>query len=275
MRAISLEYHDVVRDGEWQSSGLVGPGANSYKLSDAEFRTSLEAISRNNGETPVLAEHLLETRQERLPLLLTFDDGGIGAWMHAADILDEFGWKGHFFVIANRIGSVGFLQRDHIRELRQRGHVIGSHSYSHPQRMAALSGEAIYEEWRRSAEELSEVLGEAIETASIPGGYYSRGVAAAAARAGYRFLFTSEPVTEAAHFDDCLVLGRFTARPGYPPEWFTELAAGSQSRILRERLHWDFKKGLKRILGPTWLPIRAWLVDKYYGVAGSATESIR
>jgi hypothetical protein len=51
-------------------------------------------------------------------------------------------------------------------------------------------------------------------------------VAAAAARAGIRELFTSEPVTAIAKVDECLVLGRFAIQRGLPEHWLRSLVAG-------------------------------------------------
>src|SRR5437867_4850213 len=53
-------------------------------------------------------------------------------------------------------------------------------------------------------------LGEPVTAASVPGGCYSRRVAAAAAAGGIKALFTSEPITTAHHVDGCVGFGRYT-----------------------------------------------------------------
>lgn len=110
------------------------------------------------------------------------------------DLLENLG-RGHFFITAGQIGKHGFINAAQLRELHERGHVIGSHSYSHPTRMSLCDDEILADEWARSVEMLSELLGEKVDTASVPGGYYSRRVAEAAAAAGIRILFNSEPTT--------------------------------------------------------------------------------
>ena len=50
-------------------------------------------------------------------------------------------------------------------------------------------------EWSRSRAMLEDILGHAVDVASVPGGYFSAVVARAAREAGIRVLFTSEPVT--------------------------------------------------------------------------------
>ena len=73
--------------------------------------------------------------------LITFDDGGVSALQTTADLLEKYGWRGVFFVTTDRIGTPTFLNADHVRELHRRGHVIGSHSCSHPERMSCCGPE--------------------------------------------------------------------------------------------------------------------------------------
>ena len=74
---------------------------------------------------------------------------------------------------AGRVDTPGFLSGPQLREMVARGHVIGSHSYSHPKRMGGCPPETIAEEWRRSVDVLQNVLGAPILTASVPGGFYT------------------------------------------------------------------------------------------------------
>ena len=118
-----------------------------------------------------------------------------------------------------------------MREMVARGHVIGSHSYSHPKRMGGCPPETIAEEWRRSVDVLQDVLGAPILTASVPGGFYTRPVGVHAAAAGIRVLFTSAPTTRAHAVDGCRVLGRYTLRRWSAPAY----AAGARRRRLAPR----------------------------------------
>src|SRR5205814_3965453 len=81
--------------------------------------------------------------------VITFDDGGISA-MTAADLLEARGFSGHFFVTVNFVGTRGFVGKDDIRELARRGHVVGSHSCSHPLRMGRCAWPQLVDEWTRS-----------------------------------------------------------------------------------------------------------------------------
>jgi len=111
-------------------------------------------------------------------------------------------------------------------------------------------------EWRESMATLTGILGEAVEAASVPCGSFSRQVASAAARAGIRVLFNSEPVTGSHTVDGCLVLGRFCVRRGVPPEWAAAVASGADWPRLQSWLVWNATKALERIGGDYWLDFR-------------------
>jgi peptidoglycan/xylan/chitin deacetylase (PgdA/CDA1 family) len=195
-------------------------------------------------------------------VLLTFDDGGVSAASHAAPILEEFGWPGHFFVTTDRIGTPGFLEPAQIRDLRRRQHVIGSHSCSHPTRMAACSVAQLDREWRDSVRRLEDILGERVTTASIPGGYYSSRVASSAAAAGIQVLFTSEPVTKTSVVHGCLVVGRFCVQQGVSPQWVAAIVADRAIARLQRTIAWNSKKVLKAAGGSAWLRMRQWILAR-------------
>jgi len=195
------------------------------------------------------------------PLLLTFDDGGSGALL-AAQVIEAQGWRGHFFITTDRIGTPGFLSADDIRGLDRRGHVIGSHSATHPSLMATLSPAAILEEWRQSVRALTEILGRPVNAASVPTGSFSRQVAAAAAQASIRYLFTSEPTPEIRTVDGVRIFGRYCAKQSTPPDRVVDWVNGGFWSRGGERVFWDAKKILKAAGGAHWLDFRKWFLSR-------------
>src|SRR5258708_38118651 len=105
MKALSLEYHDVVDGGDFDVSGFPGAGPASYKLTRAEFDRHLDAIGGTVPRPPSRAVDWLRATTGARPLFLTFDDGGLGASMCIADALERHGWRRHFLVTAQRIRS--------------------------------------------------------------------------------------------------------------------------------------------------------------------------
>jgi peptidoglycan/xylan/chitin deacetylase (PgdA/CDA1 family) len=260
--ALTLLFHDVVPEGRWSESGFVSADADLYKLSCEQFRRHLECIQRNLRAPFTTATQVLAGAVPGSPSLLSFDDGGISAATYIADMLEEFGWWGHFLVTAGKVGDPGFLQPAQMRDLHNRGHIIGSHSYSHPLLMAHCSDEQLRDEWQRSGAILGDILGSPITVASVPGGHYSRAIAVAAASAGIKLLFNSEPTTSPHVVNDCLVLGRFCVKRSHAPGWSGRIVAGSIAPRLQETLLWNSKKVVKNLLGEVWLRGRRKILER-------------
>lgn len=256
MRAISILYHDVVTKDRPDSSGFPGRDAAAYKLERDEFERHLEAIAGAAHERPATAQELLNWTGKGFPFLLTFDDGGLSAYTCIADLLEKYGWYANFFITTDYIDSPSFLTKEQLRELRKRGHTIGSHSCSHPTRMSHCSWERLLEEWERSVHVLSDILGEQVSVASLPGGYYSTQVAEAAFRAGIRVLFISEPTTRCHFVEGCLILGRYTIWRGMPPETAAGIVAGKLSPRLKQFAFWNLKRLAKTLGGKYYLRLR-------------------
>jgi peptidoglycan/xylan/chitin deacetylase (PgdA/CDA1 family) len=244
----ALLYHDVAPAGQDDASGFPGAGAARYKLTPAAFAAHLDAVA---AAAPAP--------------LLTFDDGGASAYDPVAGLLEAKGWRGHFFVPTDYVGRPGFLTAAQVRELRRRGHALGSHSCSHPERMSRCPRRRLVEEWRRSAAALADLLGEPVTSASVPGGFYSRAVAEAAAEAGLTLLFNSEPTTRARQVGVCRVLGRYTVYRGMSAEDAAALAGGRLGPRLRQALLWNVKKVAKAVGGRAYLRLRRGLLRRAYG----------
>ena len=256
-----LYYHDVFDVGNARESGFPGAAANRYKLTRAEFRAHLDAFRAAGLDDPVAPEGGFISPALR-PWVLTFDDGGITAFTVIAAELASFGWKGCFFMTTGRIGDGRFMDKGQIRELRRMGHVIGSHSHTHPDRMSILTHNELLDEWRRSRGILEDILGEPVLTASVPGGYYTKHVAIAADEAGIKTLFTSEPTRSPSTVGGCTVLGRYMVLSGMPGGLASRLASGDILECGRQLLWWNTKKAAKSIGGKYYLRLRSILLNK-------------
>jgi peptidoglycan/xylan/chitin deacetylase (PgdA/CDA1 family) len=259
MELISLIYHDAIEGGANESSGFNWPDAALYKLEVGVFDEHLQAIARVCERPAVISDILsagLSLPSSPRKWMITFDDGGVSAYTHIAERLEELGWRGHFFIATDYIGAKGFMDRAQIRELRRRGHAIGSHSCSHPLRMASCGLRQIEREWSVSVALLSDLLGERVDLASIPGGQYSRRVAEAAAQAGVRSLFTSEPTVRRRQIAGCLTLGRYAIQRWTAPQTAAAIASGKVVPRARQALLWRAKKIAKAAWGELYLKFR-------------------
>lgn len=262
MRAATLLYHDVFVGTDHTWSGFPDADAAPYKLPYDAFARHMESL-RGAGLRPVRADGLPETGG--LPLLLTFDDGGRSAISPVAELLDDFDWNAHFFITGDRIGTRGFLDAAGIRALDGANHVVGAHSWSHPSRFSELPWRRLKEEWQRSTDALSSILGRQVWAASVPGGAYSRAVAEAAWEAGITVLFTSEPEVRVQNSGRGMVIGRFCVRDTTAPREVVRLAEGDPLVRLRHYAAWNVRKLAKSLGGRIYDGYRQRRLNRRYG----------
>jgi peptidoglycan/xylan/chitin deacetylase (PgdA/CDA1 family) len=245
MNVRTLMYHDVISARGGRDSGFSGAGAEHYKLDSASFREHLDALVHgDSAEVP----------------LLTFDDGGASAYHEIAPLLEARGLRGHFFIATDWLGKPGFLVPEQVVELAARGHVIGSHSASHPARIDRLPEAQLRDEWRRSTAFLSELLNAPVELGSIPGGHYSTAVVRAARSAGIRYLFTSEPRSRAWTIDDCTVFGRYAVKRHTSARVAQGYASGAVRYVLPQWAFWQLTKLGKKLAGRSYESARRTLL---------------
>jgi peptidoglycan/xylan/chitin deacetylase (PgdA/CDA1 family) len=246
LRAYGLEYHDVLA-GDGAESGFAGAGPRRYKITWPTFREHLERIGEVVPVPPSVVGPAAGDGGAS-SWSLTFDDGGASALEVGEELLRRE-WRAYFFVTTSLVGTAGFMDADAIRALDAMGHVIGSHSVTHPSRMAALPPQELLYEWQASVDALSELVGKEIRTGSVPGGLYGAHVATAAVRAGIETLFTSEPVRTPRKVAGCHVIGRYAIRETTSARDAAAAAAGDPSVWLRQYAGWNLRKPAKAIGG--------------------------
>lgn len=251
MNQISLLFHDVYLSDP-NESGFSGSAAGIYKIDAKTFDRHLALLDEVLTTPPGLATESAKFTSKPPSVAITVDDGGVSYHSIVASRLEDRGWRGHCFVTTDYIGRRGFLAKHHLRDLHARGHVIGSHSASHRSHMGTSDAKTIYQEWSDSRKALEDILGVAVNCASVPGGYYAPRVAHAASEAGIKVLFTSEPDREIHAIESCLVFGRFTVRRGQQPEYVGRLAIGHPATLYKENLVWAGKKMLKALFRSTY-----------------------
>ena len=198
-----LIYHDVAPPETADQIGFPGPVARRYKHTPEQFEQHLDVIAQTGARVGLLDGSVPEPE-----VALTFDDGGLGA-MQAAASLESRGWRGHFFIVTDRVGTAGFMSHDQVREIAERGHLVGSHTRTHPMPMRSLSAAELLDEWASSRARLSELLGQLPAVAAVPGGSLSRDVIDMASQAGYRLLLTSQPLARPRRSGSMEVRGRY------------------------------------------------------------------
>lgn len=233
VRVASLGYHDVTDDPS--QSGFQRNGALPFKLGVRLFCDHLDRVAEA-GRPPSLVTDIDLTTPGR-HLLLTFDDGGKSAITTAAE-LSRRGWRGHFFVTTSLIGRRTFLDAGEIRQLRAGGHLVGTHSHTHPDIYRELDQERMLVEWRQSSDILAQILGEPCLAAAVPGGEISDAVLQSAGVTGLRYLFTSEPWLAPRVVGGCWILGRYCPKVSTTADEIAELVhfEGWTNKLVVRRL---------------------------------------
>jgi succinoglycan biosynthesis protein ExoA len=215
-----LCYHDV------GDTGFSGPVAARYKLTAEQFERHLDALEGAPGAT------------------LTFDDGGASA-LEIATALERRGLRGQFFIVTDRIGTPRFIDAAGVRELAARGHVVGSHSHTHPPYIERLEPAALVREWSHSRELLGELLGEPPRVAAIPGGRLSAALIEGVAAAGYELLLSCEPTSRVREHGALAILGRFTIWSATPAARAAAYARGDCYACLGASVRWRIKRAAR------------------------------
>ena len=251
---IGLLLHDVTDAPN--TSGFQQPTAGKYKHSVDAFCEYLDVVQRSG--LPVVGSvrsQGIDTSKTQQPIVqFTFDDGGFAA-MATADLLEDRGWKGVFFITTDLIGTSGFLASGQVKELDRRGHVIGSHSCTHPEVFRQLSRSAMRHEWRQSRKVLQDLLGHEINVASVPGGDCDNATIEEASAAGLTQLYTSEQVTRPWVHSGATCYGRLmmlnSTSPRCLQRWLTYPRVG----ILPERALRFTKTSVKKLMGPMYVSL--------------------
>ena len=258
MPVVSLMYHVVVSpvpSTRADSSAEV----SRYKVNWDVFREHLDAIAAAGGR-PEGVQDIQARESVRWPLALTFDDGGASA-EQIGEALRARGWTGHFFITLDFVGRPGFLDEAGIRRLAEAGHA----SERIRARITFLSAVSPRAGSWRSGGEVSRPSARSSEVAvaigSVPGGYSSRRVERAAARAGLQALFTSEPVASVRRVDGCVVLGRYAILRNTDPAAVARLARGEPAARFRQLASWKARGLAKKVLGARYRDLRARLLE--------------
>lgn len=241
-------YHDVyVKDTS--ESGFQNSTALKYKVRADKFETQVAAV----------AEAVRNGLLVKEAIVFTFDDGGVSFNTVAAPILEKYGMRGLFFIATKYIDMPGFLNKEQVAQLAERGHLVGSHSHTHPERISILSKDEIASEWQTSQAILTEILGQTPQIASIPNGYSSSAVLKVMSEAGIREIHTSEPTTKRSRKYDSEIVGRYAVTDDFTTAQVMAIATDAATRH-KMALRSQVLGVAKTILGPLYLVIRKILI---------------
>ncbi len=239
--SVVLMYHDIVTAND-KSSGFQNESAFQYKVEVSAFEEQVKALQGKD-------------------VVFTFDDGGESFITKAAPILAKYGFKGVFFISTKYIGTQGFLTAEQVKELAERGHVVGSHSHTHPHNMAELSDDEVEKEWSESVNALEATLGHVVKHASIPNGYSSPVIIAKAQKAEIGFLYTSTPTDKVAQKNGLTIIGRYVVHDKMSASDVLSIVNSSKTRK-KKHMKWLVLETVKKMLGRNYDKVKSMVVKK-------------
>jgi peptidoglycan/xylan/chitin deacetylase (PgdA/CDA1 family) len=134
------------------------------------------------------------------PIVISFDDGYVSHYTHAAPVLQRLGWPGVLNLEINNVARPGNISPSRVRKLVAAGWEIDSHTMTHPD-LTAIGPQQLHDELVRSRAYLRSRFGVAADYFCYPAGRYNATVEAAVRKAGYRMATTTVPGLASAKGD--------------------------------------------------------------------------
>lgn len=181
-----LMYHGL-HDGP-RARGVFEP---VYSVAPQAFARQLDWLTAQGYRT-LRVDELDRAPTAGRRVLITFDDGDASNVDVALPLLRERGMVAEFFVTAAFVGRPGMLSASDVRELADAGMGVQAHGLSHAYLDDLDDGE-LDRELAESKSSLEALSGRTISALALPGGRGGDRERDAAVRAGYGFVFNSEP----------------------------------------------------------------------------------
>lgn len=197
-----LMYHRIgTAHNEWESRYCIPP---------RQFANHMHHLARRGMRACSLTDFFSWLGQEKTlaegNFLLTFDDGFLGVYEHAAPVLQELGWPATVFLVSRLIGRTDewcqaqnpsgatypLLALEHIRTMREMGFTFQSHTRLHSD-LTTLSEDALEAELAGSRRDLEDMLDEKVRYLAYPYGRFTEHVLNTACTAGYEAAFSTQP----------------------------------------------------------------------------------
>jgi peptidoglycan/xylan/chitin deacetylase (PgdA/CDA1 family) len=165
------------------------PGGGRYNIAQASYEWQMDYLGQH-GFTSVCIDQIAAALNGGPPLppkpiAITFDDGWRHQLTNTLPSLVKNGLRATYFIVYNQSARLsGFLNFDQLRQLRDAGMWIGSHSVSHPNLRRAPALRLTFEV-TASKQALEAVVEQPVTVFAYPGGSFDARVARAVQQAGY------------------------------------------------------------------------------------------
>lgn len=169
-----LAYHKV------QNQAELGVSNTSPK----QFERQIKYLCQNGFKSTSIEDYVKGRSFGDKHVIITFDDAYTSVFENAFPILDKYNFKATIFVITKFVGEynswdyhfkkfrITHCDWEQIKELRNKGWEVGSHTVSHPN-LKKISSRKLWFEIRYSKEVIENYLNSEVTTISYPFGSYN------------------------------------------------------------------------------------------------------
>ncbi|HSF46014.1 MAG TPA: polysaccharide deacetylase family protein [Chitinophagaceae bacterium] len=166
--------------------------AKDYIVPPQKFEQQMKLLA-DSGFTTILPAQLMEYLKYGIPIpersvMIHFDDADLSQFEVAKPVLDKYGFKACYFIMTVVLNKPGYMKKEHVKQLSDEGHVIGSHTWDHMNvKKMAEKDWAIQVE--KPSRQLSEITGKPVEYFAYPFGLWNQEVASELDEHGFKAAF--------------------------------------------------------------------------------------
>lgn len=241
-----LLYHEVTDFPERTKKIRKMSPADS--LLTKQFEKQMDCLLGRPNTRVVTADDIFTEAQDSAQrVVLTFDDGFIGNYLFAFNILEKYGYQATFFVTVDHISKNGYMSWDQLDALHKNGHSIQSHSMTHPM-LGECSESQITYELDSSKKIIEDRIGAQVKYLSLPFGSSSERVITIAGQLGYQGIFTSLSNIGKRKSKLCQ-FGRIHVKDTYSLKKFERLIDPNPTEVLITRTNEALKRLIKETIG--------------------------
>jgi len=241
-----LLYHEVTDFPErTKQIRKMSPAAS---LLTKQFEEQMALLSERANTRVVTADDIFnKAEDDAKKIVLTFDDGFIGNYLFAFDILERYGFKATFFITVDDVSKDRYMSWEQIAALHKSGHLIQSHTMTHPMLGECEESEITYE-LETSKRIIEDKIGSPVKYLSLPYGSLNERVIAIAKQIGYKAIFTSS-YNHGNSDSELYQFGRAQIKDTYTLKKFVRLIDPNPVDVLLSRTKEALKRRIKEIIG--------------------------
>ncbi|MGI4871533.1 MAG: polysaccharide deacetylase family protein [Janthinobacterium lividum] len=166
-----LCYHQI-RDWTARDS----KGAKDYIIPIAQFKAQMKMLA-DSGYHSIQPDQLYAylTTGAKLPtkpVMLTFDDTDLDQFTIARPTLQQYGYKGVYFVMTVSLGRPHYMTKDMVKQLSDEGNQIGSHTWDH-HNVKKYQGKDWVTQIDKPTKTLEDITGKKIKYFAYPFGLWN------------------------------------------------------------------------------------------------------